>query len=96
MRTQIRPREAEQDRRAGRLTGLVRDSVRPRLLHLLVYLLLEVLLLLLDHLQLLPEGDYRVARRLLRVTPPSKVAHDSGHHRRWCASEVVRRLEYSE
>ena len=71
------------------LTSLIRNSIRLRLLHLLVNLLLQVVLLLLDHLQLLPEGHYRVARRRLGVAPAAKVAHEPGHHSRSCLQSLV-------
>jgi hypothetical protein len=61
-------------------TGLVRDRVRPGLLDLVVDPLLEVVLLLLEHLQLLAETDDRVTGRLLRVLATAdEVAHPAGH-----------------
>ena len=61
-------------------TVLVGNGIGFRRREVLRYLTLKVLLLLLDHHELFSQRDNRVARSLLRVALPGKVAHERSHH----------------
>ena len=63
-----------------KLTVLIRDSVVFGGLRLCVAPLVEVLLLLLNHLQLLPQRHDSIPGRLLWVASPTEIVHKRRHH----------------
>ena len=64
------------DKHMDQLTVLIRHCVRPGCIDLIPDELLKMLLLLLDHLQLLPQGHNSISRGLLGVAPSNKIAHE--------------------
>lgn len=63
-----------------RRTGLVGDGIGFCRREVLCYLSLKMLLLLLDHHELLAQRDNCIARCLLGITSSGEVAHKRSHH----------------
>lgn len=65
----------------SQLTRLIGHRIRLGLLQIILDLLLQILLLLINHLQLLSQPNNGIACRLFGVFPPrTKVAHKARHH----------------
>lgn len=65
--------------RRGR-TVLVGDGIGFCRREILCYLTMKVLLLLLDHHELLAQRDDCISCGLLGIAPSGEVAHERGHH----------------